>query len=269
MKLFNISPSGNHRAIVVVLIRVLVLALIWIPLYLASNYYKIPLFRLINGHYSEFGDLFFPLLTCLGDGLVLGIFLFFLWPGSAVHTLLGLESLIISGIGARILKHLIAAPRPPAILDQVHLVGIEFFKSSFPSGHTTSAFAVGLLFYSYFTHRAWKALAIILAVLVGYSRVYLGLHFPGDIVAGAGIGLLCTIIALSHETVLQGWLDALSGEHRKLLNRIMMVILTGGGVFLLLFYNQLPPTAIWFGNILGVSTILTGLFFLRRAPETA
>ncbi len=253
------SHAGTVRAIAVTLIGATFSFVVY--------YYNIPLFRLINGHYSEFGDRVFPLVTCLGDGLVLGIFLFFLWSRSAVHTLLGLESLIISGIIARTLKYSLPMPRPLAVLDQVHSVGIEFFKSSFPSGHTTSAFAVGILFYSYCTHRVWKALAIMLAVLIGYSRVYLGLHFPGDVVAGAGIGLLCTIFALSHETPLRGWLDALSSERRKLLDRIMMVILTGGGLFLLLFYNQLPPAAIWFGNILGVSTILVGLFFIRQSPK--
>lgn len=250
--------TGAVRAIAVILIGA--------TLSLVVYYYNIPLFRLINGHYSEFGDRFFPLITCLGDGLVLGIFLFLLWPDSAVHTLLGLESLVISGLIARILKHSLTVPRPPAVLEQVHIVGFEYFKNSFPSGHATSAFAVAFLFYAYFTHRAWKALAIILAVLVGYSRVYLGIHFPLDVLAGAVTGLFCTKFILRHKIHLQGWLDTFSDERRRLFDRIMMVILTGGGLFLLRYYYQLPSN--WFSNTLGISTVLIGLFFLWRTLKT-
>jgi membrane-associated phospholipid phosphatase len=251
-------PAGNARAIS--------LTLTWVALLLVSYFYNISLFRLINGHYTEFGDWFFSLITCLGDGLVLGIFLFFLWPRSAVHAVLGLESLIVSGILAQILKNSLAVPRPPAVLDQVHIVGVEYFKSSFPSGHTASAFAVGYLLYVYYTHRVWKALVIVSAVLVGYSRVYLGLHFPLDVVAGAGIGLLCTKLSLRHKIAIQGWLDTFSDNHRKIINRIMMGILVLGGLVLVSFYNQL--TNAWFGNFLGIFALGVGLFFLLAAPES-
>jgi membrane-associated phospholipid phosphatase len=237
--------------------------------FLAGYFYNIPLFRLINGNYSDFGDRFFSLITCFGDGLVLGIILFFLWPYSAVYTILGLESLVVSGIFVRILKYIVALPRPPAVLDQVHLVGMEFFKSSFPSGHVTSAFAVGFLFYSYYARWAWKILAIVIAVLVGYSRIYLGIHFPLDVVAGAGIGLLCSKLVLRQQISLQKWFDALSEKRSKVLHRIMMGILAGGGLFLLFFYNQLPPTSAWVGDFLGISTFLVGLFFLFRTLKPA
>jgi membrane-associated phospholipid phosphatase len=262
LKSTETPPTGNRRVISAV-------ASIWSAFFLAGYFYNIPLFRLINGSYSDFGDRFFPLITCFGDGLVLGIVLFFLWPCSAVHAILGLESLVISGIFVRILKYTVALPRPPAVLDQVHLVGMEYFKNSFPSGHTASAFAVGFLFYSYYTRRAWKILALVIAVLVGYSRIYLGIHFPLDAVGGAGIGLLCSKLILYQERPLQEWFATLSGKRYEILHRIMMGILVGGGLFLLFLYNQLPPTTVWFGDLLGIATLLVGLFFLFRTLKSA
>jgi membrane-associated phospholipid phosphatase len=109
-------------------------------------------------------------------------------------------------------------------------------------------------------------MAIALATLVGYSRVYIGIHFPLDVVAGAGIGLVFTKIFIGRKIPLQQWLDGFSGRSRKVFHRTMMAVLAGGGVFLLLFYKQLTNT--WFANILGVSAFFVGLFFLPATPKS-
>lgn len=241
--------------------------MVWAAALAVCHFYNVGLFRLINGHYTGFGDHFFSLATCLGDGLVLGIFLFLLWPSSPVHTLLGLGSLIVSGIIVQILKNYLAVPRPLAVLELVHLVGAKHYKSSFPSGHTASAFAVGYLFCSYYTRRSWKALVVFLAVLVGYSRVYIGVHFPMDVVAGAGIGVFCTKFALTYKRVVLEWFNTVSDRRCRQLYRLMMGVLAGGGLFLLFFYTQLPIRNIWFGNLLGCSAFVAGLFFLWKRRD--
>ena len=60
---------------------------------------------------------------------------------------------------------------------------------SFPSGHTTSAFSVsGMLWYA--GHDLWDAFTLF-ALLVGFSRIYLGVHYPSDVCVGVFLGMMC------------------------------------------------------------------------------
>ena len=59
---------------------------------------------------------------------------------------------------------------------------------SFPSGHTSASFAAATAIYA--IDRRWGAAAYVLAALIGFSRLYLGVHFPTDVLAGAVVGIL-------------------------------------------------------------------------------
>ena len=67
-------------------------------------------------------------------------------------------------------------------------------SSSFPSGHSATAFA-GAVVLSYLVPRAAPAL-LVLAAGIAYSRLYVGVHFPLDVVAGAGIGVATALLLL-------------------------------------------------------------------------
>ena len=67
---------------------------------------------------------------------------------------------------------------------------------SFPSGHTTTAFAMALIMAYIINRKAWSVILPVFALLAGYSRVYLGQHFPTDIFAGMCIGIVSAILSL-------------------------------------------------------------------------
>lgn len=90
-----------------------------------------------------------------------------------------------------ILKPLVARPRP--WLDVAGLVPLidEPDPNSFPSGHTCAAFAAGMIWVRVLPWKWGRVLAVILAVCMGLSRLYVGVHYPSDVVAGALVGSAC------------------------------------------------------------------------------
>lgn len=110
-----------------------------------------------------------------------------------VFRLAGLESLVAHAAAAlivQVLKHLIGRPRPR----MTHSNGFQFGPSwdsgldSFPSGHTMASFAVAAVLAKHFPWAAWILYST--AGLVAAGRVIHGSHFPSDVIAGAGLGLL-------------------------------------------------------------------------------
>ena len=105
---------------------------------------------------------------------------------------LGVTALLALLIGFLItnltLKPLLARPRPWLDVDGlVNLLGESAYRS-FPSGHATSAFAFAFAL-QYGTKRKWlKWLAMIVAILMGLSRLYVGVHYPTDVVGGVLVG---------------------------------------------------------------------------------
>ena len=87
-----------------------------------------------------------------------------------------------------LVKHFVQRDRPPAVvLDPKPLLEVPT-TSSFPSGHTSTSFAC-----AYVISRLAPRLTVpvyVLAALIGFSRIYVGVHYPLDVLAGAALGLL-------------------------------------------------------------------------------
>lgn len=101
---------------------------------------------------------------------------------------------ILSGISNNLLKQAFERERPSNYLWAEPQETIYY--SSFPSGHTAGSF--GLAFaICLMTPLApkWKLLALVWASLVGFSRIYRGVHWPTDVVGGIGNGLFCACLA--------------------------------------------------------------------------
>ena len=93
-------------------------------------------------------------------------------------------------------KYAIARLRPS---DEVHLVPVS--TASFPSGHASNSMIVCLTFaILFFGHTRWRwlavAVALVLSLCIGFSRLMLGVHWPSDVIGGWTFGLLWVVLAL-------------------------------------------------------------------------
>lgn len=91
-------------------------------------------------------------------------------------------------LGNLLLKPLIARPRPCWLDESVPLLVAVPRDYSFPSGHTLSCFIAAVILLRY--DRRFGIPALVLAVLIAFSRLYLFVHFPSDVAAGAVLGVL-------------------------------------------------------------------------------
>lgn len=153
---------------------------------------NVTLFRLINDAHNAPLDGFFGIVSGLGDGLVVALLCALLMLFRLRLGLAAMLAFIVSGLLTQLLKHLFDMPRPPAILDNVHVLGAPFTSHSFPSGHATSdgvMLLAAFLLWNVRDARAWTV--VVLFALAALGRVYGGVHFPLDITVGLVLGALC------------------------------------------------------------------------------
>lgn len=111
----------------------------------------------------------------------------------------GVAALLAMAIGFvctnLILKHLVSRPRPWLDVAGLTALVTENDPNSFPSGHTTSAFAFASALWRTAPDRWMKWAALAAAVLMGFSRLYVGVHYPSDVLTGVLVGLLAGWLA--------------------------------------------------------------------------
>lgn len=140
---------------------------------------------------NGWSDAFFTAITFLGDSGIIWIAFSLCLVCSKTYRRQGLVLLAVLAItflvGDVVLKNWIQRPRPFQEMP-VELLIPPPESFSFPSGHTSSSFAAASVIYR--IRKSWGIAAFILAVLIGFSRLFLFVHYPTDVLAGAVLGLL-------------------------------------------------------------------------------
>ena len=167
------------------------------------NYSREEIYFAVNSHNFAFGDLIAPYLTDLGNfwSVVVISVVLSLFNYSRAFLMLLINT--ITALFAQVVKHIFDAPRPTLYfqsqLSRIHLVkGVDMLKlHSFPSGHTVSAFTTALLITYWCRNKTWGLPLLLIAMMVGYSRMYLSEHFFEDVTAGSTIGVVTTIFLIT------------------------------------------------------------------------
>ena len=139
-------------------------------------------------------DVLMPFITSFGNGgviwIVLTVILLLIPKTRKTGLILG-AALILDGIFCNLLlKNLVRRIRPCDINDAIRLLIPYPSDYSFPSGHTAVSFAAASALYFAGEKYLWKA-ALVLAAFIAFSRMYLYVHYPTDILGGALLGILC------------------------------------------------------------------------------
>jgi undecaprenyl-diphosphatase len=141
-------------------------------------------------------DYFMPLITYLGSaGFTVTLCLAPLFSPNLVHRNFGVKSsfsLALSHLIAQVIKVNVSRIRPFLKIDNLNLIKTSIDQYSFPSGHTTASFSIGVMMCLFFP--VLFPIPLILALIVGVSRMYLGVHYPTDVLIGMILGSLCSYI---------------------------------------------------------------------------
>lgn len=168
-------------------------------MHMYGDFMEMSILYAIQNMRTEFLDTVMVFVSRLGNkgiiwiiiGLIMACFKKYRKAGIAI--IVALIFCLITGNG--ILKNIVGRSRPCWIDNSVNLL-IDIPKDySFPSGHTFSSFASAICI-TYF-HKKEGVAAFILASLIAFSRLYLFVHYPTDILGGIGLGFIAAITGIA------------------------------------------------------------------------
>jgi undecaprenyl-diphosphatase len=155
------------------------------------------LMQIHNLTQNSFLDSVMPYISAVGDlGAIWIVFSLILLANKKYRTvgIMCLAALLLTTtIGEGVLKNLLQRPRPFVQYPSIQILIPKPPSFSFPSGHTASSFAAAWILSRNLKKAALPA--YILAVAIAFSRLYLMVHYPSDILGGVLLGTVCAICA--------------------------------------------------------------------------
>ncbi|MFH0787536.1 MAG: phosphatase PAP2 family protein [Pseudomonadota bacterium] len=178
------------------------------------------LFFWINqGQRNPFFDLIMPYITEFDHWkylILVAWLLLFALGGKKMKIALGLTAILVGLLdysNSFFFKHLFTRPRPCNVLAGVHTFWPCPRSFSFPSNHAANIF--GAVFFLSYIYRSWSFFLLPVAILVGYSRVYVGEHYPFDVLGGAFLGALGAGLAIVlWRLLISKWPEKKPGDRR-------------------------------------------------------
>jgi len=194
-----VGISKKHRFLLITYIQFLILGILFL-----SFHSNLDISMFINKMNAPFLDFFFKYWTLFGTFALIGPIILFQCFLKYRYALITAVSSLLGFFLVQIAKRFIwfDAPRPKVFFDalpNIHYVpGVQLHAlHSFPSGHTTGAFALFIALALINKRPVWQMLFLITALLVGYSRLYLGQHFPIDVLVGSAIGTVSALLSFN------------------------------------------------------------------------
>ena len=155
---------------------------------------------------NDFLTPIFKFITHLGDEgyvwIAIAVLLLFVKNYRKVGLMVGgslLGSLLFNNM---IVKNIVARPRPYRMMEELTILIPEPGEYSFPSGHTSSSFAAGVVLYLMLPKK-YGIPAMVLAFLIGISRLYVGVHYPTDVLGGMVMGTLLAVATVKITEVIE------------------------------------------------------------------
>ena len=162
------------------------------------NNFELGLLDRISEIFScKFLDTVLPIITKLGDGgifwIALAVFFLIFKKTRKVGISMAVSLIIGYLVGNIFLKNVIARVRPYDVNTEISLLISKLSSYSFPSGHTLASFEGSTSIF--LRNKKWGIPALALAVLIAFSRMYLYVHYPTDVIAGAILGIAVAVFA--------------------------------------------------------------------------
>ena len=155
-----------------------------------------PLFLALNRIGPATSESLWAHITVLGDTLVALALCLPLWRRRPDLVWALLFAVVLSALWVHVLKQAADVPRPPAVLQGLHVIGPAYKAGAFPSGHATTAFTIAGLFALGFRSPVLTTVSLLVALAIGLSRMVVGVHWPLDVLAGVFGGWLCAAAGL-------------------------------------------------------------------------
>lgn len=161
--------------------------------------FELGILESIHSLQSPFLDFIIPKISFLGNAGMLwiatAIILVHFKKTRRCGVALGATLIICLILDNLLLKNIVSRERPFNVDESIKLLIPEPTDYSFPSGHTLSCFACTTVFMYYY-RRPFGYITLVFSIIIGFTRLYLRVHFPSDVVSGAIIGIAFGVLGI-------------------------------------------------------------------------